>query len=256
MSEHGEATMSNVFDRKVDGASGETPAVMDADAVGNPNDSGLNAAPEGHYTLASIKDAVQELLKLGVLEAERKPNLYQTALVQRAAIDQILEPLDLRLQLDEIRGLAFVAIATAFHEGEDDWNHPLVRRQRLTLEQSLLVAMLRQLYVTHEQEQGIGAAAVVVHLDDLLPQVQLYLGDTGSDAREQKRLRSLLEQLRAHGIVSDVDERESFTIRPLITHLANPQSLQTLLQHLRRLTAGTSGDERDAAEGPEAEDQA
>lgn len=237
---------SNIFDDRIGKTSTEEQAVAATNKESTSSDATPDAATEGQYTAATIKDTVQELLKLGVLEAERKPNLYQTALAQCAAIDRILEPLDLRLQLDEIRGLAFVAVAATFNEGDDDWNHPLVRRQRLTLEHSLLVALLRQLYVAHEQEHGIGAGAVVVHLDDLLPQVQLYLEHTGSDAREQKRLRNLLEHLKGHGLVSDIDDKDQFTIRPLITHLANPQSLQILLQHFRLLSRSTaSGDDEE-----------
>lgn len=200
-----------------------------------------NAHPESEtYTPKDIKTTTQELLKFGLLEAERKPNLYKLALTHQASINQILEPLDLHLKIDDIRGLALLIVAdqpfSSFSDSDpDEWNHPLIRRQRLNLEQSLLVALLRQMYVAHEQEAGIGASDAIVFLDDLLPQLQLYLGDTGSDAREQKRLRNLLENLRGQGIVSEVDDKDQFIIRPVITHLANPESLQGLLQHFRNL---------------------
>lgn len=227
--------MASLFDQRAaerqtesTGESGETAATPKAS----------DQAP-GAYTPQGIKTAVQELLKHGLLEAERKPNLYRTALTQRAAIDTILEPLDLRLRLDEVRGLAFVTVAEELFGGEaDEWSHALVRRQRLTLEQSLLVAILRQLYIAHEQEAGAGAGDAVVELEELLPQLQVYLGESGSEMKEQKRLRTLLEALRGHGIVSEVDEREQkVAIRPLITHLANPESLQNLLQHFRERAA-------------------
>lgn len=188
----------------------------------------------GTYTSKQLKAAVQELLKYGMLEADKKPNIYRTTLTQREAINRIFEPLDLRLTIDDVRGLAFVVVAEPLFEEEvDEWAHPLVRRQRLTLEQSLLVAILRQHYVVHEQEAGIGGGVATVVIDELLPQLQVYLGDTGSDLRDEKRLRTLLDALKGHGIVSDVDERDQVTIRPIITHLANPESLQNLLQHLR-----------------------
>jgi len=56
--------------------------------------------------------------------------------------------------------------------------------------------------------------------------------------QERKRLLNLLENLRGHGVVSDVDAQERITIRPMIVHLANPQNLQALLQHLSALAAG------------------
>ena len=188
----------------------------------------------GRHTPRQTRDAVQELLKYGLLEESRKPNLYRTALTCRDGLNQILEPLDLAVKVDDIRGLAFVVVREQIPENEDgEWSHPLVRRQRLNLEQSLLVAILRQQFVAHEQEAGVGASEAGVALEDLMSQLQIYLGDLGSDTQEQKRLRALLEQLKGHGIVSEVDAHDQVTIRPIITHLANPENLQNLLHAFR-----------------------
>src|SRR5690554_2309039 len=106
------------------------------------------------YTARNLKATVQELLKYGLLEADRKPNLYQVAIIQTSAINRLLEPFDLRLKVDDIRGLAFLVVSEQmFHDSndnDDEWTHPLVRRQRLTMEQSLLVAILRQYFIAHE----------------------------------------------------------------------------------------------------------
>ncbi len=209
-----------------------------------PNMPSADGAPTSQATPRSIKDASQELLKYGLLEASRKPNLYRVATTHREAIDRALEPLDLSMQLDEVRGLAWLVVAaTVEGQGvnEDEWSHPLVRRQRLSLEQSLLVAILRQRFVVHEQEAGVGASEASLALDDLLPEVQLYLGSLGSDAQEQKRLRNLLEQLKGHGIVSEIDTHDQVSIRPIITHVANPENLISLL-HAFRAEAGQRHD--------------
>ena len=114
-----------------------------------------------------------------------------------------------------------------------------MRRQRLTLEQSLLLAILRREFLQREQESGMGVT-VRLSVDSLLPQLETYLGSTGSDMQERKRLATLLESLRGHGVVSEVDAQESITLRPMIVHLANPQNLQALLQHLREQAANGS----------------
>jgi hypothetical protein len=180
---------------------------------------------------SSVRATLLELMKYGLLEAASKPNLYGTALLQRAELSDILRWMDLRLCVDEIRGLAFLVVTP--EEGDDEWAHPLIRRQRLTLEQSLLVAILRQQFVAHEIEAGIGAADARMALEDLIPHLQAYLGDLGSDAQERKRLIGLLEQLKGHGLVSDVDQHERVTIRPIIAHLANPENLTQLIHALR-----------------------
>lgn len=217
--------------------SGQAPASAD-----EPAGEAAPAASEAAGTAdRALKDCVQELLRTGLLEAERKPNLYRTALTARAAVDRVLEPLDLALGLDEVRGLALVRVIDGYDEGErEQWSHPLLRRQRLNLEQSLLVAILRRFYVAHEVEAGIGNPAALVDLDQLLPELNQFLGDTGSERLNDKRLRNLLEQLRGHGLVGEVDDNEQVRIRPLIVQVANPDNLAALLAAFQRQSG--SGD--------------
>ncbi|WP_448217458.1 DUF4194 domain-containing protein [Endozoicomonas sp. 2B-B] len=229
--------MSDFFDQLI--ASGTQKQQPPADA---PEDQSSSQQHESSTTITAknIKKAVQELMKFGYLEASRRPNLYQQSVVSREQINQILEPLDLKLTIDDIRGLAFLVVSDLWQNQEEDgadsdeWTHPLVRRQRITMEQSLLIAILRQQYIAHEQEAGIGASDARVDIEELLSQLQVYLGDMGSDSRERKRLDNLLDKLSIHGLVSVDDKQQTVAIRPIITHLANPESLQTLLNHFKQ----------------------
>ncbi len=208
------------------------------------------AAPTDSYTPRHIKDATLELLKYGLLESSSKPNLYRTAVTHRTDINQVLEPLDLTLKLDEVRGLAYIAVSpTAADPTDDEWSHPLVRRQRLNLEQSLLIAILRQQFIAHEQEAGLGTKDALITIDDVLPQLQTYLGSLGSDILEQKRVRNLLEQLKGYGVVSEVDRHDQFSIRPIIAHLANPESLTNLLHAFRKEADPSQAHNADPEEG-------
>ncbi len=210
-----------------------------------------NSQPSELFTSTTVKTAVQELLKYGLLNAEKKPNLYRTTLTHTSAINQILEPLDLHVRLDEVRGLAFLVVAPqVFSNDEDEWTHPLVRRQRLTLEQSLLLALLRQQYIVFEQESGTDGGTPKVALDDLLPSLNLFLGETGSETRDQKRLRNLLERLKEHGVVSEINDKDEVTIRPIIVHLANPDTLVALLEHYRRLSTPRTTESDEAKHEP------
>jgi len=206
--------------------------------------------PDPGGTPLRAKQAVQELLRLGVLYAETKPNLYQTLLSERDRVAAILEPLDLTMRVDEVRAMAILVVAPSVLGGDpagaegpaaDEWQHPLVRRQRLTLAQSLLLAILRRRYVEHEKTAGGSGAPPQVPVEELVPELQTYLGDGGSDSSNESRLRRLLEQLREHGIVSAVDDDDQVTIRPLICHVADPTSLQLLLHHYTTL-AGTGAE--------------
>lgn len=207
---------------------------LQGDKVDDPE---FGAASMAERTPDAVKQVCQELLKFGFIDERNKSNLFRIAVTQRVAILSVLEPLDLDLKVDEFRGIAFLIVVsptiTELEEG-DAWGHPLVRRQRLTLEQSLVVAMLRQAFIKHEQEAGVGAevpARMVV--DELITQYILFFGDLGSDAKNMSRLSSVLDQLKTYGVVSEVDRNEEVVIRPLIAHLANPDSLAELLKVMK-----------------------
>ena len=220
-------------------ASTPQPQVAEADADADAPQT----VAQTRATPANLRRAIQELLKHGWLEQQSKPQLFRHLATELARANALLEPLDLEVRMDDTRGLAYVAIPSDFQgeDGqEDEWTHPLVRRQRLTLEQSLLLAILRREFLQREQEGGIGRP-VQIAVDSLLPQLEIYLGSTGSDMQERKRLAALLEHLRGHGVVSDVDAQERITIRPMIAHLANPENLQALLTQLRALSADSTG---------------
>jgi hypothetical protein len=245
-------TVKGTFDRLIESGA-EEHAENDPDSQTAPDKSMPEAppiAPEPARTQKRLREAAQELLKYGLLEENRKPNLYRLVITHVAEIETILEPLDLALGLDDVRGLAFIVIRQGEDSEQDDWSHPLVRRQRLNLEQSLLVAILRQHFVAYEQEAGTGANEALVAIDDLVPQLQIYLGDLGSDAKERNRVITLLDQLKGHGIVSALDSHERVTVRPIIAHLANPENLQALLEWLREQT-GREPEPKDEGEDTE-----
>ncbi|EJG2200624.1 DUF4194 domain-containing protein [Citrobacter freundii] len=211
-----------------------------------------NATNSETRTLKKIREATQELLKYGLLEEASKPNLYRVVLTHPEEVTRILEPLDLDIGIDEIRGLLYVKVRLDETPEQDEWSHPLVRRQRLNLEQSLLVAILRQHFVAWEQESGTGASQAQIAIDDLLPQLQIYLGDPGSESKERTRLLTLLDQLKGHGLVTSPDAHERIVIRPIIAHLADPMNLQALLAWLReqiaRQTSPDNASEKDSSE--------
>jgi hypothetical protein len=237
----------DIFDQWADAA----PIQDTADTTETPEVPATPATESASATPTALRRAVQELLKYGLLEQATKPHLFRQITTQTSRVDTLLEPLDLCVKVDDHRGLAFVAIAATYQtdgEDEDEWTHPLVRRQRLMLDQSLLLAILRREFLQREQENGLGTPVQVV-VDSLLPQLEIYLGSTGSDMQEKKRLMNLLESLRGHGVVSDVDAQDRFTIRPMIVHLANPENLQTLLQRLREISSNS--DSRSTTQGAE-----
>lgn len=235
--------MAGIFDRMTSTGRADQAESPEQPALGTA--AVADSTPEEPRTEQRVREAAQELLKYGLLEENQKPNLYRTALNHHEEIRRILEPLDLNLAADEVRGLLFVTVRKDANAEQDEWANPLVRRQRLNLEQSLLIAILRQHFIAHEQESGTGSSQALVAVDELIPQLQVYLGDEGSDARERTRTINLLDQLKGHGLVSALDSHDRVVIRPIITHLANPENLQALLHWLREQAAARTADNKE-----------
>ncbi len=232
--------MNDFFDRRVAEMPDEEEGKydpMEFAASAQPNAT-ADAEGSAQYTPRITRQTVQHLLKFGLLESHQKGNLYDHAIANMETVNRLLEPFDLRMRADTIRGLAFLMVAgheAAGDDSEDDWSHPLVRRQRLNLEQSLLVAVLRQQYVIHEQEAGVGAGGLRLEVDEIQQQIQVFLGDSGSDSSNERKVRTLLDQLKVHGIVSEIDKNDEVHVRPIITHLANPETLQLLLEQFKSM---------------------
>ena len=230
----------DIFDRMAaQGASAQAEQSLSKEELPALVESGI-AAQSSSRTPPNVRQALQFLLAHGWIESATKPKLFHLIAAQATLLDALLEPLDLRVVVNDVRGLAFLAVVPDYagddtdESEQDDWTHPLMKRQRLTLEQSLLLALLRREFLQREQESGTGTA-VRITVDSLLPQLETYLGATGSDMQERKRLGQLLENLRTHGMVSDVDAQDCITIRPMIVHLLNPENLQMLLLRLREV---------------------
>ena len=223
-----------------------------------PASSRVAAQASAPATPRQVKSATQELLRHGLIEAGAKPQLYQSLLTHADAVRTALEPLDLGLRLDEVRGVAFLALAEDFtqppepgmaatgSDAADGWTHPLVRRHRLTADQTLLLAILRRHYIAHEQQAGLGAPMPRVALAELWAELSVYLGDSGSDRRDDRRLRDLLQKLREQGAVSDIETDDTVLLRPMLAQLLNPQSLEAVLHELQRMAGSTQEGQADA----------
>ena len=227
----------DIFDRMAaQGASAQAEQSLSKEELPALVESRI-AAQSTSRTPPNVRQTLQFLLAHGWLESATKPKLFHLMTAQATLLDALL---DLRVVVDDVRGLAFLAVVPDYagddtdESEQDDWTHPLMKRQRLTLEQSLLLALLRREFLQREQESGTGTA-VRITVDSLLPQLETYLGATGSDMQERKRLGQLLENLRTHGMVTEVDAQDCITIRPMIVHLLNPENLQTLLLRLREV---------------------
>lgn len=200
-----------------------------------PEDLSLNISDiddDDQRTPRRIREVVQELFKHGFIEEAYYERLYQTALGNAELVSQIVEPFDLKIEFDEIRGLVFIRVLHEAAEVAEGWTHPLILHKSFNLEETLLVAVLRQYLIECEMENGVGTAIPQMTVDDVIVQLRAYLGERGADFKDKKRAMGLLKKLRSRHLISMNEHSDRFTIRPLIAHVANPESLTALLQWL------------------------
>ena len=97
---------------------------------------------------------------------------------------------------------------------------PLMKRQRLTLEQSLLLALCCGAVLG--TEQAAPARWVRITVDSLLPQ---WRPTSGPPAATYKRKRlGQFWRTCTHGMVSDVDAQDCITIRPRSCTCSGPKT--------------------------------
>jgi len=230
----GALTMPRIFDDLTSTSHDGEEEELDASA---PDEAFFSALDDELRTTRAVREVVQQLYKNGDIEEVEDPGLYRAALANASLVERILEPFDLGVQFDELRGLAFVTVRQEPGGTSDGWTHPLIRRHPFTLEQTLLIALLRQHLIAFEMESGVGSGVAQMTVDDVVTQLHAYLGEPGSDLKDRSRATSLLEVLKNHHLVTSIDSSDRFTIRPLIAHVANPDNLSALIRWLE--TYGT-----------------
>lgn len=111
--------MAGIFDR-IAGAPGADKTELTAEPMalddGMDDEQPVRSAAvqvDERRTPQRVREAVQEMLKYGLLEESHKPNLYRSALSNIEAVDRILEPLDLAMGVDEVRGWCLLPFARA-----------------------------------------------------------------------------------------------------------------------------------------------
>lgn len=227
--------MPSIFDDLTRKPEDEQPPQDGADQeqdAAQPDSDFFTALDDELRTTRRVREVVQQLYKNGDIEEAEDSGLYRAAVANADLVERILEPFDLGIQLDELRGVVFIKVRQEPGDTSDGWTHPLVRRHCFTLEQTLLIALLRQHLIAFEMESGVGAGLAQMTVDEVVTQLHAYLGEPGSDLKDRSRAMNLLEQLKNHHLVTTIDSSDRFTIRPLIAHVANPDNLSALIRWL------------------------
>ena len=209
---------------------------MDAPEVTAP------AAPQ--YDLTAI---VVPLLK-SVLYRDEDTALWTALLKLRPRVSDYVAVLALDLVLDEAEGYAFLRSRAS--DDEDGPKLPrLVRRQPLSFQVSLLLALLRKKLA--EFDASGGDTRLILSRDQVVELVRVFLPDGSNESRLIDQVETHLNKVIELGFVrrlkpSGVGQEPMFEVRRILKAFVDAQWLADFDQRLEAYKAQLSAPETDA----------
>lgn len=175
-----------------------------------------------------LRLALQYLLRDGTVQAALMPEAFAALEQELETVNQWLAPLELLLNLDTPRGLAFLGLTPQWALENPQGAHPLMNRPSLTAQHMPLLALLRRAMLKCEQQQGMGTSASVSRAA-LMAQFGSLFGSPPEGYLERQ-----LEYLRQLGLIAeqeDDSEDDQIAIAPIVAHLLDADAAQALLEH-------------------------
>ncbi len=190
--------------------------------------SAAPAAPQ--YDLTAI---VVPLLK-SVLYRDDDKELWTALLKLRPRVSDYVAVLALDLALDEAEGYAFLRSRAS--DDEDSPKLPrLVRRQRLSFQVSLLLALLRKKLA--EFDASGGETRLILSRDQVVELVRVFLPDGSNESRLIDQVETQLNKVIELGFVrrlkpSGVGQEPMFEVRRILKAFVDAQWLADFDQRL------------------------
>jgi len=189
------------------------------------------------------------LLARGYVMIRTKPEFYASLLANDKAVLSVLIDLNLTMQVDHAAGLvalrSLAGTAEEEGEGEDDEDKTvLIRRQRLSQFQSIIVLILRR----HHRDRSLaGDSVITMEIEQIEQALVPFMHLTQSQTREDKRLNGALALCKKHGLILNVRGDESrIEISPLIRLVVDLNWLDTLLTKFKEMAERSKGAAADA----------
>ncbi len=132
------------------------------------------------------------LLK-GVIYRRDDEELWQSLVDIQASVRGYVEILNLRLELNEGEGYAYLRSRDETGEEQEDKLPQLILRHPLSYQVSLVLALLRKRLV--EFDAAGGDTRLVLTRDEILDMVRVFLPDSSDEVRLKKRLNEHLSRI-------------------------------------------------------------
>lgn len=214
----------------------------------------LETVPEmGLTELQASRRAMQKLIARGVIYESRHEADYRVLVNDAEQVSGVLEELSLRMSIDREVGVILLRLPDDYLEGEEEGeegSHPLVRRRRMTLFDSLTAVVLRKHY---RERELTGEQRVRIDIEQLEQGLVPFLPLMGSEEIFRKHLRGVVDRFKDLNLLLSVrGSKTEFEIAPVIRVVVNAEWIESLVKEFQRL----SDSRRDDATGePVAEEQ-
>lgn len=171
------------------------------------------------------------LLK-GVLYRSESEPFWQSLLTLQARVRDHLTVLGLELVIDEAEGYAFLRSRPS---AEQEEGLPrLFARRPLSYGVSLMLAVLRLKLV--ELDAGGGDTRLILHLDDVVELMRVYLPATTNEAKRRDKVQADLEKVVKLGFCRKLRGQDHrYEVGRVIKAFVDAQWLSELEQKLRTL---------------------
>lgn len=184
-----------------------------------------------------LSHAVIALMK-GITHREDDEPLWQALLDHQARIREYVLVMGLELVLDEAEGYAYLR-----QRPQEEGSHALPRlvpRRPLAYPVSLLLALLRKRLAEFDARSG--DARLVLHRDEIVELVRIFLPDTGNEARQLDKIDAHIKKVVELGFLRPLrNAEEQFEVQRILKSYVDAQWLHDFEARLAAYRAQAQG---------------
>ena len=215
-------------------------------AMGEPS-AGASAAGTASKQPDELSLVVIQLFK-GPVYRDVHEKLWEPLSRHRRRVADHVAVLDLRLEIDETDGLAFLR---SLRDGESDIEYPrLIARHSLSFTTSLLIALLRKRLL--EFDTSGTEARLILSRDQIVDLIRVFASPELDDVRLGRQMDAHINRVVDLGFLHKLrGTTDQYEVRRIIRAFVDAQWLAQLDQRLDEYLAdfggaGESGDDDDA----------
>ncbi len=175
----------------------------------------------------ALPRVVIPLLK-GVVHRQDDEARWQSLLNIQARVRDYVAVLNLRLEINESEGYAFLHSRPVTDESPEDRLPQLISRRPLSYGASLVLALLRKRLL--EFDAAGGGPRLIMARDDIMELVRVYFPETSNEVALRKRLNGYLNQIVGLGFLRRLETggpsiQSRYEVQRIIRDFVNAQWL-------------------------------